>query len=266
MVAADPRGLGEPLFYPPDAKVEYAIESTFTCEIARVFRFGYNSNLDDFYPDPKQGKGTIDVHSTVLLQGLTDRRDTESVELSRRNHPIIFVACDLGGLVCANVLSLPNANKRIIDSIRGFVFLGTPFEGKSRAKWAEVADRLPALRGSRKPDNLQERSQALVSINENFLKFLNTRRPLIKVECFYDEYIATAPWPDLDPQRVSDKEFGNIANLLIQWIKKLSSPPAEDEKPTHYYGDGWKPAAPEGKGKGRDDDGDDDNYPVQRNV
>ncbi|KAK2471362.1 hypothetical protein H9L39_17593 [Fusarium oxysporum f. sp. albedinis] len=227
--------------YLPDARIDvvflYCSRDNGTCttswpaellsktvKIARVLPLGYSWSFTDFYPDLEHDERTIDVHSKALLQDLADLRDAKTAD-----NPIIFVARDLGGLICANALSLHDANKHIIDNTCGLVFLETPFEGMVNAVWATVAEALPVLRGSTKPDDLEGRSQKLISINENFLQFLKYRRSPIKIECFYHKHPTRVPLPDLNPHKVSDNKFGNISDILTKWIIKELASPAEDE-------------------------------------
>ncbi|KAJ4179478.1 hypothetical protein NW767_014611 [Fusarium falciforme] len=97
------------------------------------------------------------------------------------------------------------------------------------ALWATVAEALPVLRGSAKPDDLEGRSQKLISINENFHEFLKSRRSPIKIECFYHKHPTRVPLPDLNLHKVSDDKFGNISGTLTEWIIKELASPAEDE-------------------------------------
>jgi hypothetical protein len=144
--------------------------------------------------------------------------------------PIIFVASGLGGLVCVNTLRLAEADQDLADSIHGFVFYGTPFEGNAKAKWAEVARRVPALENLKKPSNLQDRSHVLIEINKAFTDLVTERKDPIRIECFYDEtYIATAPLSIIDPKVILDNDFQGVADLLIGWVEELCSQSARDK-------------------------------------
>lgn len=115
------------------------------------------------------------------------------------NRPIIFVAHSLGGLVVANALSRPHgtdeASKEPADNTIGALFLGTPFEGSSLAKYASLAIQflqyfMPTQKENLK--DLEKRSNKLASINDSFAKFLKERdrsktKPWLEIACFFEE-------------------------------------------------------------------------------
>lgn len=168
--------------------------------------------------------------------------------------------------MCANALSTqhgPNiAYKRIVDSTYGLIFLGTPFEGSVKARWASVALKyLEVVRPTNndKVKDLEKRSQKLVSINEAFLKFLKARdrSPTpVEIACFFEEYPtyvagknigmivpkSSAMLPGVDLLSISGSHAGmcrfedehrngyiSISNLLSQWIRALDVRPDKDE-------------------------------------
>jgi len=298
MSIGDQTGLGEPCFSPDEAIVDIVFvhglagdrNKTWTttatkdiperfwprdllpqvCKTARILSFGYNASWTHFYPlyGPKHVSvgTTTDDHSTSLLQSLAGLRDTTHTF----DRPLIFVAHSLGGLVCANALSRQHganeAYKRIVESTRGVVFLGTPFEGSAKARWASVAAKYLDLFTStnrEKIKDMEERSQKLASINEAFLKFLKARdrssKP-VEIACFFEEYptyIAgknigrivpknSATLPGIDPLPISanhadlcrfeDEErtgYINISNVLSQWIRSLEAPSWDLENKKH---------------------------------
>lgn len=142
----------------------------------------------------------------------------------QKDRPIIFIAHSLGGLVCANALSRApgtnEANKLLVDSTRGLIFLGTPFEGSAKAKWGSVALHYLALASSTnntKVKDLEERSQKLISINEAFLRFLKARdrSTPVEVACFFEEY----------PTYITGKNIGMIvpkSSAILPGIDALS--------------------------------------------
>ena len=174
--------------------------------------------------------------------------------------PIIFVSHSLGGLVCANALSRHHgtdlASASLVEKTIGAVFLGTPFEGSSKAKWAGRALKiLDWISTTHKEDvkDLEERSAKLMSINDNFQKFLKARdrsetRQFVEVACFFEQYAMyklgkkigtivpkeSACLPGIDPQSIQanhidmckfedeDREgYKNISQRLSQWISDL---------------------------------------------
>ncbi|KAH8704539.1 Alpha/Beta hydrolase protein [Phaeosphaeriaceae sp. PMI808] len=181
-------GLGDPLFDPAEAKIDIVFihglggdrARTWTwegdgrkhfwpkdllpqaCPTARILSFSYNAEFAHFFPfyGPKfmLEQLTINDYSTALFQSL--------IGLHR---PVIFVCHSLGGLVCANALSryygtdLAGAN--LVEKTIGVMFLGTPFEGSSKAKWAGRA-----LKKFLKARDRSETGQ------------------FIKVTCFFEQY------------------------------------------------------------------------------
>ncbi|OMP88505.1 Protein SERAC1, partial [Diplodia seriata] len=234
---------------------------------ARIISFGYDASFAHFYPfyGPRaipQGT-TLDDHSTALFQRLIALEDENS-----STRPIIFVTHSLGGLVTANALSRANGTDsqkdKIADRTIGVMFLGTPFEGSEKAKWAATALRLLSLVSStndEKVKDLEERSAKLVSINDAFYKYWRSRdrsrvkKNFLEVACFFEEYPMkiggkkvhivpkeSACLKGIDPQSISahhsdmckfEDEYRNgykcVTGQLQLWIKKLSSMSAERE-------------------------------------
>jgi hypothetical protein len=143
-----------------------------------------------------------------------------------------------------------------VERTIGIVFLGTPFEGSSKAKWAGRALKvLDWASTTHKEDvkDLEERSAKLMNINEAFQKFLKARdrsetRQFVEVACFFEQYAMykagkkigvivpkeSACLPGIDPQSIQanhvdmcrfedeDREgYNNISQRLIQWISDL---------------------------------------------
>lgn len=283
---AEQHGLGDPFFETPEAKVDIVFihglggdrVRTWTwegsdrvlfwpkdllpqaCPAARILSFGYNADFTHFYPfyGPKfiSEQLTIDDHSTALFQSLIGLR--EKTNTSER--PVIFVSHSLGGLVCANALSRHHgtdlASASLGEKTIGIVFLGTPFEGSSKSKWAGRALKiLDWISTTQKEDvkDLEERSAKLMSINEAFQKFLKARdrsetRQFVEVACFFEQYAIykagkkigtivpkeSARLPGIDPQSIQanhvdmckfedeDREgYKNISQRLNQWISDL---------------------------------------------
>ncbi|MCJ1270442.1 Serine active site containing protein 1 [Lobaria immixta] len=213
------QGLSEPLSNPGDAIVELSIvfihglqgdpKGTWTTfntfwprdllpEIlpqARILSWGYDSKVIHFWAAPSQNM--INEHSSNLFADLASLRD--STNTSRR--PIIFVAHSLGGIVCANALLLAGNSpeepvREIGKRTRGIAFLGTPFEGSDKAKWAETGLRFFLLfkdTNDAIPTDLREDSNKLSDVGEAFPDLLRRRReseePRSKIEvtCFCEE-------------------------------------------------------------------------------
>ncbi|KAJ2998783.1 hypothetical protein NUW58_g224 [Xylaria curta] len=154
------------------------------CPTARIMSFGYNADFAHFYPlSPKTiaPELTIDNYSTSLLQALAGLWE------------------NLGGLVVANALARPHgtehAAKEIADRTVGTVFLGTPFEGSSIAKFGHAALGFLSHLTSTQTANLealQKRSEKLTGITHLFAKFLGERDrsqtlPYMEVACFFED-------------------------------------------------------------------------------
>ncbi|KAF1938760.1 hypothetical protein EJ02DRAFT_472873 [Clathrospora elynae] len=149
------------------------------------------------------------------------------------NRPVIFVCHSLGGLVCANALSRHHgtglASAGLVEKTTGVVFLGTTFEGSSKAKWA---------------------GRALKVLEWKFLKSKDRSetRHFVEVACFFEQYAMykagikiglivskeSARLPGIDPQSIEanhvnmcrfeeeDREgYKNISQRLSQWISDL---------------------------------------------
>jgi hypothetical protein len=153
-----------------------------------------------------------------------------------------------------------------VEKTIGVVFLGTPFEGSSKAKWASRALKvLDRINTTHKEDvkDLEERSAKLMAINDAFQKFLKTRdrsetRQFVEVACFFEQYAMykankkigtivpkeSACLPGIDPQSIQanhvdmckfeddDREgYKNISQRLNQWIldfdRRLKGPVEE---------------------------------------
>ncbi|KAF9641528.1 alpha/beta-Hydrolase [Lasiodiplodia theobromae] len=251
------------LFDPGDATVEDLLPKDIPH--ARIISFGYDASFAHFYPlygprNVPQGT-TLDDHSTALVQRLIALEDKGS---SKR--PIIFVTHSLGGLVTANALSRPNGTDSKKDEIAnrtvGVIFLGTPFEGSDKAKWAATALRLLSFVSStndEKVKDLEERSAKLISINDAFYKYLkkrdrsNVNKNFLEVACFFEVYPMkiggmkmhivpkeSACLKGIDPQSISahhsdmckfEDEYRDgyqcVSGQLQLWIKELSSRSAE---------------------------------------
>jgi hypothetical protein len=157
--------------------------------------------------------------------------------------------------VCINALSRHNgietASTSVAERTIGVVFLGTPFEGSSKAKWGSRALKLLDWIGTTHKEDvkdLEERSTKLISINTAFQKYLKARdrsESRLEVACFFEEYAMykktkkigvivpkeSACLPGIDPQSIQanhvdmcrfedeDQEgYKRISQKLSQWI------------------------------------------------
>lgn len=104
----------------------------------------------------------------------------------------------MGGLVVANALSANHrdpAKKAVADHTIGTLFLGTPFLGSSKARYARIATAIldyiiPVQRGNVK--DLEVRSKKLTDICQAFARYLKERDrsrdlPYLEVACFFEE-------------------------------------------------------------------------------
>jgi hypothetical protein len=86
----------------------------------------------------------IHEHAQSFLSNLALERKSEEVS----DHPIIFVAHSLGGVLIKRALELSNDltsknaddNRSIYVSTYGIIFLGTPHNGAEPAKWGLILE------------------------------------------------------------------------------------------------------------------------------
>ena len=170
--------------------------------------------------------------------------------------------------MCANALSRHHgtdmASTNLMQRTVGIIFLGTPFEGSSKAKWGsralKILDWISTTQKAHTKD-LEERSAKLSSVNESFQKFLKARdrsesREFVEVACFFEEYAMyklktkigvivpkeSACLPGIDPQSIQanhvdmckfedeDREgYKSISQKLSQWISNLDRRSKESE-------------------------------------
>ncbi|KAF8854383.1 hypothetical protein BDZ45DRAFT_41904 [Acephala macrosclerotiorum] len=103
-------------------------------EKCRMISFGYDSGI--VHSDTAViTQGSLESDARDLCSLLTSERSKDGTE----DRPIVTVAHSLGGLVCAQVIVSGDKVKedesisKIARSIRGMVFLGTPFGGSNSA-------------------------------------------------------------------------------------------------------------------------------------
>jgi protein SERAC1 len=164
----------------------------------------------------------------------------------------------MGGLVVINALSRPYkadpASQGIANCTIGTLFLGTPFEGSSKAKYAKIALAildyvlLPTQRQN--VNDLEERSQVLRGISHLFAQFLKARylsleQPHLEVACFFEErpmhkpvgFVVpkdSATWLGENPQSIQanhvnmcrfednyGSDYKKVAGKLSEWVSNI---------------------------------------------
>ena len=123
------------------------------------------------------------------IEGLSHSRfvaDRSCGHVKQAHRPLVIVAHSLGGLVAAQLFnngeqsSDDTSAKAIAKSIRGLVFLGTPFQGSIPAGPAESARRILKLLGVETQEHtlkmLGANSESINDLTRTFSKLLNKRR------------------------------------------------------------------------------------------
>jgi hypothetical protein len=120
--------------------------------------------------------------------------------------PIIFVAHSLGGLVCEDAIFTCNnptssAQRDILDSVRGLIFLGTPHAGSDFTMFATAVADIICFSLVKTPNKsilqvLKRNSEVLANIENDFLTLVRARaeggRGHIKLYSFVEELLVTA--------------------------------------------------------------------------
>jgi hypothetical protein len=182
------------------------------------------------------------------------------------------VAHSLGGLVVANALSkyhgTDEASKKLAEHTIGTAFLGTPFEGSSKAKYGKFAVRFLKWfteAQTKSLEDLQECSEKLASINDSFAKFLKQRdrsrtSSCLEVACFFEERnlykldtkigiivpktsatlwsfdAISIPKDHIEMCKFDDEdspEYKSVAGKLCQWISNIDKP-RKVSRATHW--------------------------------
>lgn len=110
---------------------------------ARILVYGYNADVYTF--GSNKGSPSSDMihqHAQTMLKNLASERTSEEVQ----EHPIIFVAHSLGGILVKRALELSHdLQGKSDDDLRsiyvstfGVIFLGTPHNGADPAKWGII--------------------------------------------------------------------------------------------------------------------------------
>lgn len=141
--------------------------------------------------------------------------------------PTIFVAHDMGGLVCANALSYEDAYPAVVSKIRGFIFFETPFHGTKATQWAKVPTDLLGF-AKENSNELINRSQKLIDVYQTISKFLYDRGKRVKTGYFWKTNEYSLSHEDVCKQ-VLDAKYGEIATLLREWTDELGKSPSKHE-------------------------------------
>lgn len=148
---------------------------------ARILVYGYNADVYAFGSNRSASSDMIYQHAQSLVTNLAMERKNEEVS----DHPIIFVAHSLGGILVKRALELSNDltsrhaddNRSIYISTYGIIFLGTPHTGADPAKWGVMLESMVHSLIPRKVmhsdaqlvKTLQTNNETLQNINLHFL-------------------------------------------------------------------------------------------------
>lgn len=164
-------------------------------ENARLITYRYDADVVHW--TTPAGQNTVREHAQNLVNDLCDLR----ARTNTSKIPIIFVTHSLGGLVCQDALLVcinPNeeAQKDILASTRGVVFMGTPHAGSDFEKFATAVANIISLSLIEKPNArilgvLWHNSDVLATMKNGFLTMVRTRSE-IKLHSFSEELAVSA--------------------------------------------------------------------------
>ncbi|KAI0971312.1 Alpha/Beta hydrolase protein [Xylaria arbuscula] len=159
---------------------------------ARILTFGYDASVIGFWRGISGN--SIGDHSNNLLSALSGCRSDDEIR------PIIFIAHSLGGLVVKDALLSSRTSpephlRRILDSARALLFMGTPHYGTDLA---DIGQRLVGLAGltAAKTNQkilgvLQRDSEVLSRIQKGFHELLRSQLQdgtrTLEITCCYEE-------------------------------------------------------------------------------
>jgi len=149
---------------------------------ARILVYGYNADVYAYGSSSRSASSDfIHQHAQSLVSNLALERKSEEVT----DHPIIWVAHSLGGILVKRALELSNDltsknaddNRSIYVSTYGIIFLGTPHTGADPAKWGLILQGMvDALMPKKFMDTeshlvktLKSNNETLQNINLHFL-------------------------------------------------------------------------------------------------
>ncbi|KAH8882541.1 hypothetical protein GQ53DRAFT_733723 [Thozetella sp. PMI_491] len=161
---------------------------------ARILSFGYDADFAHFLAATSTNR--IGEHANNLANELAQIRETtDSAERA-----ILFVAHSLGGLVVEDALLAAKDNsekyiRKLVQYVRGIIFLGTPHLGTDKAKWASLLANFASIvekANTGLPGVLKPDSEVLARINSEFHQMVSIRiqerRAPIWIKCFFEEY------------------------------------------------------------------------------
>jgi protein SERAC1 len=168
---------------------------------ARIITYGYDADVVHW--TRPAGQNTVREHARNLVNDLAAIRQKTPKSVGR---PIIFVAHSLGGLICEDAIFTCNnptssAQRDILDSVRGLIFLGTPHAGSDFTMFATAVADIIRLSLVKTPNKsilqvLKRNSEVLANIENDFLTLVRTRaeggRGHIKLHSFVEELPVTA--------------------------------------------------------------------------
>jgi hypothetical protein len=198
----------------------------------------------------------IQQHAQSLVSNLARERKSEEVA----DHPIIFVAHSLGGILVKRALELSNEptsknaddNRSIYVSTYGIIFLGTPHNGAGPAKWGLILQRMVnALMPeeemgteSQLVKTLMTNTETLQNINLHFLDIYQRFKICVVDEAvktdlkgtksfIVDQTSASAPLPDVQYFGIEASHSGmckfesknspaylNVSTMIRSWVQE----------------------------------------------
>ncbi|PLB52365.1 hypothetical protein P170DRAFT_348482, partial [Aspergillus steynii IBT 23096] len=138
--------------------------------VARILSFGYNSNIF-----ATQSVNDIQQVAEILIEGIYNAVR----KMDNQSPTIVFIAHSLGGLVVKKALNIAWNNSdrygRLLDQIKGCLFLGVPHRGADLASWAKLPVRTfqllsgGSLGNNNFLDSLQRNSTVWMDISRDFV-------------------------------------------------------------------------------------------------
>ncbi|KAH8816957.1 hypothetical protein F5884DRAFT_853390 [Xylogone sp. PMI_703] len=160
----------------------------------KVSTWGYDADIDGFWPSPSQN--TVTQHAAGLLADLADLIESDG------DLPIFFVVHSLGGIVVKAAMNQSAATRgtrlsAVLPTIHGIVFLGTPHRGSSSAALGKIAYGITTTL-TRRPNlkllsALEKNSETLDQIGRTFVQTLEGS-PHLQVYSFREEKETRRYW------------------------------------------------------------------------